>query len=265
VGKQQSLQDLFEIVTQLRSPGGCPWDIAQTFKTLTPYIIEEAYELVDALEGESSDALKEELGDVLLHVVMITVMAGETSLFRFSDIVESVCQKMIRRHPHVFGDVSVDSVSGVMKAWDRIKAEEIQSKPKQKALTMDSIPKHLPALSRAFKMQARAARLGFDWPGAIDTLDKVKEEIQELEDALQSHEFEYAESEAGDLLFSITNTIRKLGIDPEQALRKSTDTFQSRFNHMERAIMHEQKTFESETLASLEARWQSAKRDEQIP
>ncbi len=249
---------LYEIVKQLRGPNGCPWDKEQTLSSLTPHVVEEAYELVDALNSGNKNELIEELGDVLLHVVMITAMAEEDQLFLFKDILNHVCEKMITRHPHVFGDKHIETVDGVWQEWENRKSLENKKENKPK-LTMDSIPKQLPALAKAEKMQKKAARLGFDWPDIQGTLDKIKEELSEFETALSKNNPQFSQEEAGDLLFAITNTLRKLNINPEEALQLTNKKFQRRFNHMETALQTENKAFEDESLAELNQRWETAK------
>jgi MazG family protein len=248
------ISKLYDIVKKLRAPEGCPWDKEQTFDSLTPHVIEEAYELVDALQSGDKNELIEELGDVLLHVVMIATMAEENQLFLFSDVLSQICTKMIHRHPHVFGDKKVNSVDEVWQQWEQLKTQE-----KEDQLTMDTIPKQLPALAKAYKIQKRASRLGFDWPDITGTLDKVKEEIAELEEAIASKNKQLTQEEAGDLLFAFTNTLRKLEIDPEAALQCANKKFQDRFNHIEIALKDENKQFQDESLDELTQRWETAK------
>ena len=255
---QHDITKLYEIVKQLRGPNGCPWDKEQTLNSLTPHVVEEAYELVDALNSGCKNELIEELGDVLLHVVMIATMAEEDQLFLFKDILNHVCNKMINRHPHVFGDKHIKTVEGVWQEWEKRKALEKKEHNNQE-LTLDSIPKQLPALAKAEKMQKRAARVGFDWPDIAGTLTKIKEELAEFETALSTNNPQLSQEEAGDLLFAITNTLRKLNINPEEALQLTNTKFQTRFNHMETALQTENKAFEDETLAELNQRWETAK------
>ena len=261
--EKHDISKLYTIVKQLRAPDGCPWDKEQTFETLTPHVIEEAYELVDALTSDDKNELIEELGDVLLHVVMITIMAEEENLFLFSDVLSGICNKMIHRHPHVFGDKDVNSVDDVWAQWEHLKTKE-NDKKENSQLTMDSIPKQLPGLAKANKIQKRASLLGFDWPDIQGTLDKVKEEINELEDALITKNKKITKEEAGDLLFAFTNTLRKLDIDPEEALQFANKKFQTRFNHMEHSLKKEKKEFTDESLVELTKRWNNAKKETSI-
>lgn len=250
--------ELVTIVRVLRGPDGCPWDRAQTFLSLTPYVIEEAYELSEALSTNDHRSICEELGDVLLHVVMIGLMAEEMGIFSLESVISGVSEKMIRRHPHVFGDTQVDGVEGVLHNWEAIKKTENAEKG---GGSMASIPASLPALMQAYKIQKRAAKLGFDWPDLAQTVEKVQEEFQEVlverergDDAKDDLELEW-----GDLLFSMVNVARKLNIDPEQALRKSNQKFKTRFTHMEDQATRNGEAFASLSLDQQEGLWQASK------
>jgi tetrapyrrole methylase family protein/MazG family protein len=250
-----NVRRLVDIVKRLRGPGGCPWDKEQTFQTLKPYILEEAYELYDALESGDIDNLKEELGDVLLHVVMISEMTDEQGFFNLDDVTATISEKMIRRHPHVFGDTQVNSAEEVLTNWEAIKKTE---KPTA-ASVMDSIPRSLPALSQAHKIQKKASKLGFDWPSAEGALDKCEEEFAEFREELKANQAEKMEDELGDILFSVVNVCRKLKIDPEQALRKSNQKFVKRFSKMEEHLPEGAEGFKGKSIAQLDALWEAAK------
>lgn len=253
-----SFEDLIQTVKALRAPDGCPWDKEQTFKTLTPYILEEAYELVDAIENGSINDIKEELGDALLHVVMLSNIAEEKNHFSVYDVAEYENNKMIHRHPHVFGDTKVDSVDDVWKNWEVLKKEE----KSDTSSIMDTIPKHLPALLQATKLQKRASRVGFDWPDMTGPFDKIKEEVAELETAYKNNDRCNLEEEAGDVLFAIVNVLRKLKINPEECLRHTNQKFISRFKHMENACTESHTELSSLSLEKQEELWQNAKSQE---
>ena len=251
-----SFEELIDIVKALRSPNGCPWDKEQTLKTLTPYILEEAYELVDAIENGSMNDVKEELGDALLHVVMLSNIAEEEKSFTVYDVADHVGKKMIHRHPHVFGDTKVSSVDDVWKNWEALK--KLEKAPTLSA--MDTIPKHFPALLQAHKIQKRASRLGFDWPDQTGALDKLQEEIQEFVNVPKTDKVSL-EDEAGDLLFTLVNILRKESINPEEALRKANQKFIARFNGMEKIATQNNVVFEALSLEEKETLWQQAKKE----
>ena len=246
----KELTDLIKTVTILRGPHGCPWDKEQTFKSLTSCVIEEAYELVEALENETPEHLKEELGDVLLHVVMLSIMAEEKNYFTFQHVAQHVNNKMIHRHPHVFGDKKAKTIEDVWENWEQAKKQE-----KKAQSIMDNVPK-LPALSQAQKIQKKAARVGFDWPDKTGPIEKVKEEVAEFEDAFLNKDAEALAEEAGDILFACVNCLRKAGIDAEEALRQTNKKFMSRFKHMEAL----DENFEKLTLPEKEKLWEKAKK-----
>ncbi len=246
----KAIKDLEKTVKILRGPDGCPWDKEQTFQSLTPYILEEAYELVEAMEEENPLKLKEELGDVLLHVLMLSGMAAEKNYFNLHDVADSENKKMIHRHPHVFGDKTANSVEDVWNNWESAKKEE-----KNDTSIMDSIPK-LPALMQAQKIQKKAARVGFDWPDKNGPLEKLKEEVHEFEAAFTSKNTIHLEEEAGDLLFAFINCLRKCNINAEDVLRKANTKFMTRFKHMESHA----ENFESLSLSEKEIYWEKAKK-----
>ena len=262
---------LIEIMAALRTPGtGCPWDLAQNFQTIAPYTLEEAYEVADAIERRDLDDLKEELGDLLLQVVYHARMAEEAGAFSFGDVVEGVTAKMIRRHPHVFGDETARSPGAVDGIWAKIKAEEKALKqgagngePAQPSVLSD-IPTALPGLTRAIKLQDKAARVGFDWPGLVPVFDKVREELAELEEVALPHPSEAAAADAiteefGDLLFVVANVARHLKIDPEAALRGANQKFIRRFSHIEQRLAGQGRAPAQSSLEEMDALWDEAK------
>lgn len=245
------LNDLAAIMARLRDPdGGCPWDLEQTFATIAPYTIEEAYEVADAIERNDLADLKGELGDLLLQVVFHAQMASEQGAFTLDDVVAAICDKMIRRHPHVFGDAEAKAGAAEVKdSWELLKAAE------RKGGALSGVALALPALMRAEKLQKRAARTGFDWPDATGAKAKIEEELAEIEAASAAE----IEGEVGDLLFAAVNYARKLGIDPEVALRAANAKFESRFAAMETAAGE---AFATLPLEEKEALWAQAKRSE---
>jgi len=253
---------LIEIMARLRAPeGGCPWDLEQSFATIAPYTIEEAYEVADAIARGDLTDLKEELGDLLLQVVFHARMAEEQQAFAFDDVAKAIADKMIRRHPHVFGDAPErDSVAQTV-SWEAAKAVERSEKASRgPASALDGVALALPALMRADKLQRRAARVGFDWPEAAQVLDKIEEEIGELRRELDAGSAKDAvEDEVGDLLFALANLARHLGVDPEVALRRGNRKFERRFRAIEAALAAEGRRPEAATLEEMEALWQQAK------
>jgi len=247
---------LKQIVSELRGPGGCPWDQEQTMQSITPHIIEEAYELVDAIQADHTTDIQEELGDVLLHIVMLCQMASESKKFEFEDVAKGSADKMVRRHPHVFGDKSADTVEEVWENWDNIKSKE-----KAEARLFDNIPKSLPSLLQAQKIQKKAARVGFDWPDLEGPIDKIKEELKEFQDELEKKEKDpqRLHEEYGDLLFSIVNVGRKIGINTEESLRDCNLRFWDRFYVMEDLIQTDQKEVSKMALEELDSYWEKAK------
>jgi ATP diphosphatase len=267
-----SVERLLEIMALLRDPErGCPWDVEQTFETIAPYTIEEAYEVADAIHRGDIDALKDELGDLLLQVVYHAQMAAEAHAFEFDDIVDAICEKMVRRHPHVFGDVKIENASAQTRAWEEHKANE----RKARSLTdggaqtcresaLDGVILALPALVRALKLQKRAALVGFDWPDADSALEKFAEEIGELTAEINAGgDAERLRDEIGDLLFTGVNVSRKLGLDPEEALRHANAKFERRFRRVEALLADEgDRRPQQATLDELEALWARAKMEE---
>jgi len=262
------LDRLVEIMRLLRSPEGCPWDREQTLATLRPFVLEETCELLDALDEGDWPGICEELGDVVFEAVFIAQLCSEPGHFTLADALQSVIEKLIRRHPHVFTPDGQPlsagqemTPTGVKAQWDDIKtAERAQAGKPQKPL-LGGIPRSLPALLRAEKIGARAASVGFDWPDAHPVLDKIDEEVTELREAIAQHGLQSAavEDEYGDVLFALTNLGRKMGLSPERALQRATDKFQRRFGQMEASARADGRALTEESLDALEARWQAAK------
>ncbi|MEZ5939195.1 MAG: nucleoside triphosphate pyrophosphohydrolase [Hyphomonadaceae bacterium] len=259
-------EQLVELMARLRSPGsGCPWDIEQTFETIAPYTIEEAYEVADAIERKDMVLLKEELGDLLFQSVFHARMAEELGAFDIEDVVRGLVTKMVDRHPHVFGGRRVADAEAQTEAWEVMKAREREKKAGDgPASALDGVALALPALLRAEKLTKRAARVGFDWPGPNEVLDKLDEEVGELREALDAPERGEAhiEEELGDILFVCANLCRKAGADPEQALRKANAKFQKRFSGMEALARARGVEFGSLDLAQQEELWTAVKRAE---
>ncbi len=268
---------LLEIMAALRTPGtGCPWDLEQDFASITPYTLEEAYEVVDAIERGDLADLRDELGDLLLQVVFHARMAEEQGAFAFGDVVEAITQKLIRRHPHVFGSIKDLSPEEVKSLWDSIK---IQEKAERRAARekmglppeaheagfLGGIPTALPALTRAQKLTAKAAKVGFDWPDASQVIDKIHEELEEVKEASSTGRRDRIEDEIGDLLFSVTNLARHYGIDPERALRRTNAKFERRFRAVEEALVKQDRSLNEASLEEMERLWVAAKTAEREP
>ncbi|WP_290984103.1 nucleoside triphosphate pyrophosphohydrolase [Hyphomicrobium sp.] len=294
----RDISRLIEIMAALRTPvTGCPWDLEQTFETIAPYTIEEAYEVADAIERRDLADLKDELGDLLLQVVYHARLAEEQGAFAFGDVVEAVTKKMIRRHPHVFGDGAARDPSAVRATWEELKAEERAEKAAERArlstgvaieeprasATLADVPATLPALTRAIKLQSKAAKVGFDWPNLPPVFEKLKEEIQEFEEVALPHDPRGEElakaadvetskanasgaikEEFGDMLFVMANIARHLDIDPEAALRGANQKFVRRFAHIEKALGQRGTTPAQSTLEEMDALWDEAKAREKI-
>lgn len=265
-GERFTVADLIEIMAILRTPEiGCPWDLGQTFETIASYTIEEAYEVADAIARGGRRDLRDELGDLLLQVVYHARMAEEERTFDFADTADAVARKMIRRHPHVFGDVSARSAAGVAGLWERIKAEEAAEKATARgedaptSSILDGVPVALPALTRAVKLQHRAAKVGFDWPDAGQILGKLEEEFDEFKHELGAGNTKAMMDEFGDMLFVMANLARRLEIDPEAAIRGANAKFSRRFGHIERRLAERAQTPDDASLAEMEALWAEAK------
>ena len=258
-----SLDRLLAIMARLRDPEtGCSWDVAQSFATIAPYTLEEAYEVADAIERNDLADLREELGDLLLQVVFHARMAEEMGAFAFEDVAAAICDKMVRRHPHVFGEAAFESVAEQGAAWEAIKAAERAAKGAHRAGVLDDVPAGLPGLVRAVKLTRRAARVGFDWPDTMTVLDKLREETAELEAEIAADDKAKAREELGDLLFVCANLARKLDVDPEDTLRAANAKFIRRFGHVEAALAADGRTPEQSDLAEMDALWDEAKRAE---
>ncbi|MDI6623430.1 MAG: nucleoside triphosphate pyrophosphohydrolase [Brevundimonas sp.] len=247
------------IMVRLRDPvGGCPWDVEQTFQTIAPYTLEEAYEVADAIERGDWDELKSELGDLLFQVVFHARMAEEQGLFGFDDVANAIADKLERRHPHVFGDEAAKPDGAAQKArWEDIKAAERVAKAQHGVL--DDVPVGLPALARAAKLTKRAARVGFDWPSTAEVLDKLDEEVAELKAEIVAGDLDKARGELGDLLFVMANLARKLGVEPEDALRGTNAKFVRRFAFIEAELAKAGRTPEQSDLAEMDGLWNAAK------
>ena len=259
----RDLDQLLAIMAALRTPKtGCPWDIEQNFATIAPYTIEEAYEVADAIERNDIENLKEELGDLLLQVVFHARMAQEQGAFDFGDVVETLTQKLIRRHPHVFGDEQGHTTQAVKGLWDRIKAEEKAARgASEKTGALAGVPIGLPALTRALKLQDKASKVGFDWNDPRAVLLKIREEADEIEAVLDSDRASAA-AEVGDLLFAAVNLARHLDADPEAVLRQTNQKFERRFASIETALAAQGKVPKQATLAEMDALWDEAKAKE---
>ena len=261
-----NLNHLLKIMAQLRDPAsGCPWDLEQTFSTIAPYTIEEAYEVADAIEHGDMVALRDELGDLLFQVVFHARMAEEAGHFDFEAVAKAIADKMVRRHPHVFGDENIPSSSAQTVRWETQKAGERAAhaaKKGSKASALDNVPKALPALIRAEKIGNRAARVGFDWLDTSGVFQKIEEEIVEVHAAIANGDAEQAADEVGDLLFAVTNLARHLGTNPEASLRRATAKFDRRFRDVEESYAEEGQDMSEVSLDDLEARWQKIKSKE---
>lgn len=266
----KDINRLLEIMAALRQPEtGCPWDIVQTFETIKPYTIEEAYEVADAIERKDPDDLCEELGDLLLQVVFHARIAEEEGLFTFGDVVEAITRKMIRRHPHVFARSDADTPEAVKAQWDTIKQQEKAERLARRAARgsaadpdtgyLGSVQRSFPALTEALKLQERAAKVGFDWSEASPILDKIEEEIGELREALAENRPDKVKDELGDLIFALVNIGRHVGAEPEQALRGTNTKFRNRFNYIETSLEASGETLEAASLERMEELWQAAK------
>jgi len=243
---------------QLRAPGGCPWDQEQTHESLIPNLIEEAYETAAAIRSGDTGHMEEELGDYLLQVVFHAEMASETGAFDFDSICNAISDKLVRRHPHVFGDSTVDTTDGVLAQWDDIKAQEKGEAGKKKRL-LDDIGQGFPSLLRARELQKKAAKVGFDWPDTPPVLAKVKEELAEVEEAIESGDQDHLAEEIGDLLFSVVNLARKNKLDAESLLAAANDKFVDRFAKVEDTVEASGKSLKEATLEEMDAAWDAAK------
>src|SRR5271154_5661644 len=248
---------LVEIMARLRAPGGCPWDREQNFETIKPYLLEETYEVMDAIDARDFEGLEDELGDLLLQAVFFAQMASEEGRFDISGSLDAINRKLVRRHPHVFAEGDAKTSAEVLKRWDEIKAQEKPARPKG---LLAGVPRSLPALVEAQKIAGRAAGAGFDWPNLEQVFDKLREELAELDAARAGARQEEVEDELGDLLFVVVNIARFLKVDPEQALRKTNAKFRGRFAHVEAGVEASGKTLQEAGIEEMERLWQEAKR-----
>jgi len=250
------LNELIAIMAALRSEKGCPWDREQTRESLKPFIVEEAYEVLEAIDEEEPEAIKEELGDLLFQVVFQCQIAKEREEFDMSDVIDKIGKKMVARHPHVFGDADYKTSAEVLVHWEEQKKRE----GKQRESVLDGIPKELPSLLRAHRLQDRASRVGFDWERVEDVLPKLDEELTEFREALKRKRTDEIEDELGDIFFVLVNISRFVGINPEDALRKTISKFISRFRYIEMTAADRGKTLSDMTLAEMDALWDEAKK-----
>jgi tetrapyrrole methylase family protein/MazG family protein len=255
----EAMERLLGVMRKLRAPDGCPWDIKQTHDSLKSDLIEEAYEVIDAIESGNPSELEEELGDLLLQVVFHAQISAEAEEFDFSQVANGISDKLIRRHPHVFGEVNVADADEVLQNWDAIKKTEKQEKGEAPKSIVAGIPKHLPALQKAYQVQKRAARAGFDWDNLDDVFAKLHEEIDEVKDAIQREHEADTRNELGDLLFSVVNVSRFLGYNPEELLNHNIKKFIRRFQYVENQVHASGKEFKAFSLEELDQFWDQAK------
>ncbi|KGQ59426.1 nucleoside triphosphate pyrophosphohydrolase [Gallibacterium anatis] len=257
------LEKFAEIIAKLRDPnGGCPWDLEQTYQTMPPHILEEAYEVVEAINQDDRKELKEELGDLLMQVVFLSQLAQEEGAFTLDDVIDGITDKIIRRHPHVFGEIKAENSDEVLKNWENIKQQERYQK--EQFSILDNVPIALPSLLRAAKLQKRCAKVGFDWSELEPTIQKVEEELQEVRDEIlkQPQNPQAIEEEIGDLLFATVNVARHLKLNPEEALRKANLKFERRFRQVEQRILDSGRQLEQVSLAEMDLIWDQIKRQE---
>ena len=253
-------QRLVDLMARLRAPGGCPWDREQNFDTIKPYLLEETYEVMDAIDGRKWDELADELGDLLLQVVFFSQMAAEQDLFKVDDALDAINEKLIRRHPHVFGGPTAATGDEVRKRWSEIKAEEKRDKGETETTLLGSIPRTLPALMEAQHISSRVAHVGFDWEHLDQVIEKLHEELAEFQEARVKASRDELEGELGDMLFVIVNLARFAKVDPEQALRRTNAKFRERFGYVEAKLAESGKTPADSTIEEMEGLWQEAKR-----
>lgn len=253
---RKSFSDLVELMQTLRGPGGCPWDRQQTYQDLKPYVIEEAYEVVEAIDRDDRVSLREEIGDLLLEAVFLAQIAREEGSFVIEDSITAIHDKLVRRHPHVFADVKADSAEEVVTNWERLKSAELKKEDKS---VLSGVPKALPALLKASRLTEKAARVGFDWRSTEDIFEKLSEEIEELRVAIKEADPKEIEHELGDLLFTIVNVARRLKINPEEALQSSNRKFARRFEAVEAELQAQNRTFDEATLEEMDAIWDRVK------
>lgn len=258
--EKRTFDDLVTIMTRLRAPGGCPWDREQTFESLKPFVIEEAYEVVDAIDRDDRDGLVEELGDFLLQAVFLSEVAREEGSFDVYDAITAIHDKLVRRHPHVFGDVKADTAEQVLANWEKLKSAE--RKEEKKGGVLSGVPQSLPALLKASRLTEKAARVGFDWEQIDDIFAKIEEEVHELREAIRTESREEIENEFGDLLFTMANIARRMEINAEEALQSTNRKFKRRFEAIEDELDRRGQKFEELSLEQLDAMWNEVKQRE---
>lgn len=261
--KKTDLSGLVEIMKRLRSPEGCPWDREQTHDSLKPYLIEEAYEVLEAVEKKDGSSLQEELGDLLLQVVFHAQLADEKDRFDMNDVIQGISEKLVRRHPHVFAGMDLKTSAEVLVNWKKIKADEKGgSLPEEKRSILDGLPKNMPAMTEAIQLTRRAAEVGFDWPSIDGIFDKLKEETEEIREAIRGNQEEEIREELGDMLFVLANLARHLNLDPELALRSANQKFQRRFRGLERDLEQKDQPLAETSLEELDTLWEKRKQSE---
>jgi len=253
--EKKSFDDLVRIMAKLRGEEGCPWDRRQTKATLKPFLIEETYEILETLDASDDEGLREELGDLLFHIIFMARIAQEEGAFNIYDVIQTVSEKMIRRHPHVFGRSQVSGPHEVEVNWANLKVKE---KPNRSL--MEGVPRYLPALMRAYQLTKRASKVGFDWEDKNQVWCKLEEELKEFKDALQDGTMTKVKDELGDILFTMVNLARFIGLDPEDALRTATDRFVERFKYIEKRLQEEGKVPQEVSLAEMDALWEESKK-----
>lgn len=256
----EKFQLLVDLMARLRGPDGCPWDREQNFDTIKPFLLEETYEVLDSIDARDWAQLADELGDLLLQAVFFSQMAAEENLFRIDDALDAITQKLIRRHPHVFGDETAKTEGDVRKRWSEIKAEEKRTKGEPETTLLGTVPRSLPALVEAQQISTRAAQVGFDWENSGQVVEKLHEELREFDEARVRGSRADLEDELGDLLFVLVNLARFVKVDPEQALRKTNAKFRRRFGYVERKLAERGKTTRESSIEEMESLWQEAKR-----
>ena len=258
-GPGARFETLISLMARLRAPGGCPWDREQNFDTIRKYTLEETYEVLDAIDRRDWDGLREELGDFLLQAVFYAQMAEEAKHFSIGDSLNAINEKLVRRHPHIFAGETASTGDEVLRRWDQIKAEEKKARADKPQGLLDGVPRAMPALVEAQQIASRAAGAGFDWNNADEVLQKLDEEVRELNEARRAESADAMEDEIGDLLFVIVNLARFVKVDPEQALRRTNTKFRHRFGHIERRLGQQGRKVEGTPVGELEALWQEAK------
>jgi tetrapyrrole methylase family protein / MazG family protein len=253
-----ALERLLGIMERLRGPDGCPWDKEQTLRSIRPYVLEETYEVLEAIDSGDVGEHREELGDLLLQIVFQAQLRREEGAFDFADVAEAISSKLVYRHPHVFGDADVKDAEGVLRQWAALKREEKKAKGGGESV-LEGVPREMPALARADRLTEKASRIGFDWPDATGAREKVTEELAELDEAIEHGDRDALEHELGDVLFALANLGRKLGIAPEEALRGALARFTSRFRHIEQTLAGRGVPHGTATLAEMDAIWNDAK------